>query len=408
MDPTEYLGYSVRNLARRSLRSWLTIIGMVIGVIAIVIILSISEGFNADIQKQVSAFGADMMFVYPVGNIGQTLSGGSSSLMTTSGKLRQKDVDDIKGIPGVKAVSRSLFGRASMTFKGKNITSFLIGTDRNMFDMYTDYITVEKGRFFKEGERNAIFFGADAATDYFGKDKVEVGSVVQLNGKNFRVVGIAKRIGTALSKSDDSQIYVSFDDAKDLFRGQFLPDEVGMIMIQADQGFNPEDIKTTIEHKLASNHHVRLDDLDFSVITSKQIMDIIGTVLLSVQIVLAAVALIASLVGAIGIANTMFMGVLDRMQEIGILKAVGATQREILILFLTDAALIGLAGGFIGLVLGYISLEALVALFNVPALLRLRIIAFVFIFSIGTGILAGFIPAWRAAKMDPVDALRYE
>ncbi|MFH0885105.1 MAG: ABC transporter permease [Candidatus Micrarchaeota archaeon] len=406
MDPIEAGMYGFNNLVRRSLRSWLTILGMVIGVIAIVVILSISEGFNRDINTQISAFGSDMMFVYPVGDIGSSLSSGS--LMQTSGKLRQADVDDIKGIPGVKEVARSIMGRASLSYKGKNISVFLLGTDNSMFDMYSNYIEVESGRIFKEGERNVAFFGADAATEYFGKEKVQVGSVVQINGKNYRVVGIQKKIGTSLSSQDDSQIYVSFDDSKELFRGQLLDDEVSIIMVQVDSGFHPDDIKATIERKLADNHRVKLDDLDFSVITSDQISEIVGTILLSIQLVLAAVTMIASVVGAIGIANTMFMNVLERIREIGILKAVGATKSDILAIFLIESAIIGLAGGVIGLILGYLLLQLLVDMFAVPAFLRLRIIAFVFVFSIGTGVLAGFLPAWRAAKMDPVEALRYD
>lgn len=408
MNLLEATKYSVDNMVRRSLRSWLTILGMVIGVMAIVVILSVSEGFNRDINTQISAFGADQMFVYPVSDLASSFSGGSSGLFSTSGKLRQEDVDDIKNIPGVKAVARSLFGRASLSFKGKNITGFIVGTDKEMFDMNPNYIEVESGRVFKNGERNVAFFGSDAANKLFGKDEVQVGSVVQMNGKNFRVVGVQKRIGTSLSSSDDSQIYVTFDDARDMFEGQFLDDEVGMIMIQVDEGSKPDDIKSTIEHKLAANHRVKLDDLDFSVITSAQISEIVGTILLSIQLVLGAVTLIASVVGAIGIANTMFMNVLERIREIGILKSVGATKNDILMLFLIESAIIGFAGGLIGLVLGYALLQVLVDLFAVPAFLRLRIIAFVFIFSIGTGVLAGIIPSWRAAKMDPVEALSYD
>ncbi len=408
MNILEAIVYSYNNLVRRSLRSWLTILGMVIGVIAIVVILSVSEGFNRDINTQLSAFGADMMFVYPISDLESAFSGGSAGLLTTAGKLRQADVDDIEGIPGVKAVSRGIFGRASLSFKGKNITGFIVGTDKEMFDMYSSYIEVESGRAFRNGERNVAFFGADAATNLFGKDKVDVGSVVQMNGRNYRVVGIQKRIGTSLSSADDAQIYVPFDDAKEMFRGQFLEDEVGTIMIQVDQGFDPENIKETIERKLAANHRVRLDEKDFSVITSSQINEIVGTILLSIQLVLAAVTLIASVVGAIGIANTMFMNVLERIREIGILKAVGATRSDILMLFLIESAIIGLAGGIIGLAIGYGLLQVLEDFFAVPVFLRLRIIAFVFIFSIGTGVAAGFVPAWRAAKMDPVEALRYD
>jgi putative ABC transport system permease protein len=408
MNLLEATKYSVDNMVRRSLRSWLTILGMVIGVMAIVVILSVSEGFNREINTQMSAFGADMMFVYPISNIESALSGGSAGLMSTSGKLRQADVDDIKNIPGVKGVARSLFGRASLSFKEKNITGFIVGTDKEMFDMYPTYIEVESGRIFRDGERNVAFFGADAANKLFGKDKVQVGSVVQMNGKNFRVVGVQKLIGTSLSSADDSQIYITFDDARDMFKGQFLEDEVGVIFVQADPGFSADEIKDAIERKLAANHRLRVDDKDFTVITSAQITEIVGTILFSIQLVLGAVTLIASVVGAIGIANTMFMNVLERIREIGILKSIGATRNDILMLFLIESAIIGFAGGLIGLVLGWALLQVLVDFFGVPVFLRLRIIAFVFIFSIGTGVLAGLIPSWRAAKMDAVKALSYD
>jgi putative ABC transport system permease protein len=406
MDLKDAFLYSLKNLSKRSLRSWLTIIGMVIGVIAIVVILSISEGFNKDITDQLASFGADQMFVYPSADLLSSLSGGSSALTQTSGKLYDADVEDIRGIPGVKDVARTVYGRASLSFKNKNITAFIYGADRAMFDMYGDYVQTESGRIFKDGERNVAYFAADAATEYFGKDPVRVGNVVQINEKNFRVVGVQKKIGTSLSSSDDSAIYVPFDDGRDLFAGQLLKNEVGLIMVQIDEGFNANDIKDAIERKLAANHHVRLDEKDFSVVTSDQINEIVGTVLFSIQVVLAAVTLIASLVGAIGIANTMFMNVLERIQEIGILKAVGATRNQILMLFLVESVIIGFAGGLIGLLLGMGALEILKGLFDVPVFLRLRIIAFVFIFSIGTGVAAGFLPAWRAAKMDPVEALR--
>jgi putative ABC transport system permease protein len=407
MNLNDAVIYSLKNLSKRSLRSWLTIIGMVIGVIAIVVILSISEGFNKDITDQLDSFGADQMFIYPSSDFLGSFEGGSSAFSQTSGKLYDEDVDDIRGIPGVKEVARSVYGRASISFKEKNITAFVLGADKEMFDMYGDYIETESGRVYKNGERNVVYFAADASTDLFGKDEVKVGNVVEINEKNFRVVGVQKRIGTSLSSQDDSSIYVPFDDGRDLFSGQLLDDEVGLIMVQVDEGFTADEIKEAIEKKLAANHHVRPDELDFSVVTSDQINEVVGTVLFSIQIVLIAVTLIASVVGAIGIANTMFMNVLERIQEIGVLKAVGATQRQILTLFLVESAIIGFAGGLIGLILGIGALELLKELFDVPVFLRLRIIAFVFIFSIGTGVAAGFIPAWRAAKMDPVEALRY-
>ena len=145
MELQEAIAYSMKNLSKRSLRSWLTITGMVIGVIAIVVILSLSEGFNEDIRVQLSAFGADQMFVYPISSFEDALGGGFS-LLQTSGKLFQEDVDDIENIPGVKRVARTVFGRASLSYKGKNISAMVFPMDREGLEMYGDYIEVESGR----------------------------------------------------------------------------------------------------------------------------------------------------------------------------------------------------------------------------------------------------------------------
>ncbi|MBU0590781.1 ABC transporter permease [Candidatus Micrarchaeota archaeon] len=406
MKSNDILMYAVKNITKRQLRSWLTIIGMVIGVIAIVVILSISEGFNQDILTQLSAFGADQIIVMPVSSLEGSFGGSGVGSAPTSGKILEEDVDDIRSIPGVKTVVRTLYGRASLSFKGKDITATIYPTDVAMFDMYEGYMELESGRMYKEGERNVAVFAADASTELFGKDKVSVGSVVQLNEKNYRVVGVLKKIGTSLSQTDDKAIYVPFEDGKDLFKGQFLDDEIGYAMVQINEGFEANQIKDAIEQKLIANHHVREDEKDFSVITSDQIMEMVSSVLLTSQIVLGAITLISSVVGAIGISNTMFMNVLERVKEIGILKSVGATRKDILSLFLTESAIIGLIGGSIGLMLGYGLLELLVSIFDVPALLTVNIIAFVFLFSVGTGLVAGFLPAYRAAKLDPVEALR--
>ncbi len=397
--------YAVKNLSTRSLRSWLTIIGMVVAVMALVVILSVTEGFNKDINDQLAVFGPDLMFVYPVASLEESLGGGFA-LEQTSGKLFQRDVDDVEGIPGVKKVARAHFGRASLSYKNKNITATVYPMDVEAFEMYPDYMEVEEGRLFQKSESRVVVFGADAATDLFGKDKVEVGSVIQMNEKNYRVVGIMKKIGTSLSAADDLNIYLPYDDGKELFEGQILEDEVGLIYIQIDEGFNANEIKEAIERKLAANHRVLLDNLDFTVVTSDQVMEIVGTVLVTSQAVLVAIALIASAVGAIGISNTMFMNVLERVREIGILKAVGASRNDILTTFLAESAIIGLAGGLIGLLLGF-GLTEIVESLGVPTFISLKIVIFVFLFSIGTGVLAGFIPSYRAARMSAVDAIEF-
>ncbi len=410
MDIADSLVYAVKNMGNRSLRSWLTITGLVVGVIAIVVILSVSEGFNQEINSQLSAFSPDTIIVYPSANAISTLgsSGGGVARAPTTGKLLQKDVDSIESIPGVKSVSRILFGRSSLAYKGDNITGTVFAMDRKGFDQFAGYIDIETGRLYNDGEKGVVVLGADAATQTFGKKQLSVGSVLTINGHDFRVVGVLKRIGTAFSSHDDKAIYVSYDEGKELFADQYLPNEVALVYLQIDPGYDPKQIKSIIEQKLASNHHVRMDELDFSVITAAQVYEIVSSVLTAVELVLGGVTLIASVVGAIGIANTMFMNVLERTGEIGILKSVGATRNDILKVFLIESAIIGFAGGVIGLAIGFILLQIMHDYFAIPVFLRLRIIAFVFIFSIGTGLLAGLIPSLRASKLDPIEALRYD
>ncbi|MFN7991421.1 MAG: ABC transporter permease [Candidatus Micrarchaeia archaeon] len=403
MDLKDSFSYSLKSLGLRSLRSWLTITGVVIGVMALVVILSVSEGFDKSINDQLSAFGPNQLIIFPSSSTQNLLSFGRAP---TSGKLFENDVDSINSVPGVARVSRGVYGRASLQYKAKNLTATVYGIDREFFDMYANYINVSTGRIFDKNERGVSIFGFDAANNLFGKDVVRVGSVVAMNGRDFRVVGIQDKIGGVGGGAggDDSNIYIPFDQGRDLFAGQLVPNEVGLIYVEAENGSDVNHIKDQIERKLASNHRVKLDELDFSVITQAQILDTVNSVLSLAQIVLGAVTLIASAVGAIGISNTMFMNVLERTKEIGIIKALGATRRDILSIFLIEAAIIGLAGGLIGLILGAGALQ-IIAGFGVPVFLRLRIIAFVFIFSVGTGLAAGAIPAYRASNLDPVDAL---
>lgn len=394
--------YSFKSILKSPLRSWLTIIGMIIGVIAITVILSVSEGFQKSINDQLANFGSNQMIVLPIASSKQALSF-NFGRAPTNGKLFERDVESINSIAGIKDVYRTVYGRASLSYKNKSITATIYGSDALVFDQ-PDY-SISSGRFFKDSDRSVAVFGADAAEKLFGKTKVEVGSVITINGVDFRVIGIMKRIGQSLSSSDDNAIYIPFDDGRKVLKGQLLDREINLISLKTTDSSNVNKIKSAIEQKLASNHRVRSDDLDFSVITFEQIQETINGTLGLVQVVLLAVTIIASVVGAIGISNTMFMNVLDKTKEIGVMKALGATGSEILLIFIFESIFIALSGGIIGLIFGY-GIGQLLSLVSVPVFLRLRIIAFVLIFSIVVGIFAGSVPAYRASKLDPVEALR--
>jgi putative ABC transport system permease protein len=325
----------------------------------------------------------------------------------TLGKLYQRDVDSVESITGIKSVAKCIYGRTSFGFRDKEITTVIYGIDEAFFEQWENYITLESGRYYTDNEQRVVVLGYTAAKETFGKDEISVGNTVTINGNDYRVIGILKEIGTSMSAQDDSSIYIPFEDAEDEFASQLSKDEVQMISIQLADGYTSDDVQDQIEEKIAANHKLRVDDKDFIVISSDYINETIGMLLGTLGVFLLFITLIATFVGGIGIMNTMLMGVLERVREIGILKALGATEATILSIFLFESGIIGFIGGVIGLVIG-LTLLFVAGEFGVPYWVRLRIFAFAFIFSTVVGIIAGIIPARQAAKMDPVEALRYE
>lgn len=406
MELNDIFNYAIRNLLNRKLRSWLTIIGVVIGVITIVTVMSVGEGLKNSITKELESFGTDKMFVVPINIEKSGFSAGGMS-QPTSGKLFEKDVDRILKVPGVKSVSKMVYGRTSLEFKDKKISALVYATVPSIFEEWTSMYQLEEGRFFKDSETDVAVLGNDAANVLFGKNQIKVGNFMIINDKKYRVVGILKKIGTALSQSDDASIFIPFDDGKVLFSKQLSKDEISFISIQTEPGFDTEKIKEKIEFELASLHRVTLDEKDFTVVTSDFINKTIGSVLDLLSLFLFFITMISAVVGGIGIANTMFMSVIERTKEIGILKAVGASRSDILRLFLVESAIIGFFGGLVGLVLG-LGLLFLVSQFSVPVLVKIELAAFALLFSVGVGLISGIFPARKASNMNAIEALSFE
>ncbi len=399
--------YALRDLKHRKLRSALTMVGIVIGVLTILIIVSVGDFVKKDIGDQLAMFGSDKMIVIPM----DISSMGGSSAFTTgvpqsTGKLYERDADKISKIAGVESVSKIVYGRSNIEYKNGIVTSMVYGADASMFDQWDNYMEIEEGRAFTESEQNVVVLGNDAANEMFKDKIIKVGSSIEINGEIFRVIGILKKIGTSLSQEDDSAIYIPFKKAYEMFSKTLAKDEVSFIYVRIDESYGAENIKEQIESELAASHKVSLDEKDFSVVTAEMIKSTVDAVLGVLSAFLLMIGAIASVVSGVGITNTMFMSVTEKTREIGMLKSIGAKSKEIMIIFLLESAIIGGIGGLLG-ISGGLLVSAVLNGFGIALIISKELIVGTLIFAMGIGALAGYLPAKRAANLSPLEALRY-
>lgn len=390
----------------RSLRSWLTILGIVIGVFLIVSLLSLSEGLKSTINKQLQALGGKMVMVMPGGE-----EDIFSSLMFGGSKLEKEDIEGIKNAEGVDTVIGYSFTGTTARYQDEAKQVAIAGLDpwEDSLDIMKNFQgwDLAAGRW--PAKDNEIIIGQRVANDIFS-EKVRPGSEMIIKGRRFEVAGILKSLG---SRQDDSIVYMSMDVYQDLTgekRGT-----ASYALVKLEEGADEKVIAENIEDALTKTRKRRFgtDKADFSVITSEKMGAIAGNILGIIQIVIFLLAGVAILVGGIGITNSMFTSVRERTREIGVMKAIGAKNSAILSIFLIEAGIIGISGGIGGLLLG--SLLARVVdyygqnnpSFYITATIAPWMIIFSLVFSFIVGCLAGFFPARRAAKLKPVDALRH-
>ncbi len=402
----EYFKIAVKNLRTRQLRSWLTILGIVIGVFLIMSLLSLSQGLKATVLNQLRAVGTDIVMIIP-GNI--------SDIMTTmmgGVELTEADLNTIKNTEGVQAVVPNVFKGELMNYQDKTKTVILAGMDiRNYLDIYENDIgmKIAAGRWSVAGKREVVV-GSLVPTDVFPGLKINTKATIK--GQQFDIVGILKSRG---SKQDDSMIGVDLSIYQNITgERKGAPEAIAKI----SAGYNVDQVAKSIKTNLEQNAKRRAagqqGESSYSVLTSAAVGSIVGGIMGIIQVVVFAFGSIAVLVGGIGIMNTMYTSVRERTKEIGILKAVGAKNSTIVMIFLIESGIIGLIGGLGGMIPGLGLAKLIQAIgqahpvFYIEASITPGIILFGLLFSIGVGCLSGFFPARSAAKLKPVDALRYE
>ncbi|NYZ79443.1 ABC transporter permease [Candidatus Micrarchaeota archaeon] len=398
MQHLDLLNYSIKNLTSRKLRSYLTILGIVIGIAAIVTLISVAQGVNDFIMDQLGMLGGNWITITP-GSLRQSIMGG------TTGKVTTLDGNALRAIPGVTDIMYELqIMRVPVQYKNETANAIGGGWTTNVFS-FTSLIEIGEGRPFKENERHVVVIGYNLANDLF-KDKIQVNQLIKIGNTTFRVVGITKK-STGLAAATGSMVAMPLDDAREFLGNQRLPNQVDEIGVLVADGYDVDKIGEQVTAKMRQLHHVGEDNEDFTVMTPSFIAERVNLITGTLELFLSGIAGIALLVGGIGIANTMFMSVMERTKEIGVLKAIGATDNIVLEMFLLESSIIGLVGGAIGLMLAAIATLVL-NYFGVPTEISPELAIFGLSFSVVVGAVSGFFPARRAARLLPVEALRYE
>lgn len=400
--------YSLKSLRHRQMRSWLTILGIVIGIAAVVSLLTIGAGFSAQINKQLSGLGANSVFIVPVAGAGTGMAAGGPHMMS-AGKLYDQDVERLRRVPEAGDIARILSTRSSVAFKDKGIDSTVMGIEGGVFEKMAT-IEIESGRMLVANDRKVAVIGSNIASGAFGsRYEIRVNDYLTIGGVKYKVAGVLKKSGGGFGVAAylDGGIFVPFQDARDTYTDVFGQGEISMIALRLRDGSNMTEAVDGIKREMDASHKVRPDERDYSVVTPDSIQESVNTVVSLVTLFLGAIASISLIVGGLAIANSMLTSVLERTHEIGVLKAVGARNNEILGIFLLESGAVGGIGGLLGIVAG-LSLGYIVSLFGLPVDVQPSLLAFAFTFSIAIGLVSGFLPARRAAKLAPVEALRYE
>ena len=393
-------------LRANMMRSMLTTLGIIIGVAAVVAVVSVVQGLQFTITEQLQGVGATFMVISPKAD--RDFPG----MVARQIKLTYEDSVAIEErVGGVKRLAPSIFGRATLKYRDRKHTpGFIIGADENWQDVTNQ--TVDRGRFFSrvdmQNRRKVVVIGEEVI-DELDLGPNPVGKEIYVDNYPATVIGVMESKGQSLGMNMDDIAFVPFDPAITLF-GRNAADQI-QIRLQAENTEMVEQVKDSITRLLRQRHKIpSAEPDDFEIQTQDEILETVGNILGSVTAVVGGVVSIALLVGGIGIMNIMLVSVTERTREIGVRKAVGARRQDVLIQFLIEAVTLSLVGGAIGVALGYgmgVGVANLIPNFP-PAHVPLWAVVLAFGFSALVGIFFGIYPAAKASRLDPIDALRYE
>ena len=396
MDFKELFILALDALRANLVRTLLTMLGIIIGIASVITIISLGSGSTASIVDEISSFGATIITVSPGKN--QRGPGQSSGSVTT---LTLSDADVLLTVPSVIKTSGVVSKNLSLTANGEITTASVKGVSHEYDQMYA--LTIPYGSFLSEddvlGATRDVVLGDGIVEELFGEDAEEVviGEVVRIDARIFHIIGVI---------DDSSDVLIPLTTAQKVVFGQSYLNSIAVEVSDAEE---VEAATTAIEETMLLQHDILdEDDADFSVQSSQAMTESISSVTGTLTAVISSIAAISLLVGGIGIMNIMLVTVTERTKEIGLLKAIGAKRKDILTQFLIESVVLTLFGGFIGMVLGMLFAYLGSSLLNIPFVVSISSIVLALSVSSAIGVLFGWYPANQAAKLNPIDALRYE
>ncbi|MFN8094152.1 MAG: ABC transporter permease [Vicinamibacteria bacterium] len=390
---------AVRTVRRNKMRSALTILGIVIGVAAVIVMVTLGKGATAQVTSQIASMGTNMLMIAP----GQRPGPGQSAP-----PFRVEDAEALAaGVPSLAAVSPTAQQSATAVYGNENWNTSVAGVDNAYF--VVRHWPLAAGRTFTDGEVRAgaavAVLGNTVRTKLFGGQD-PIGQNVRLGNVSAQVIGVLTAKGQAGMGDQDDTVLMPLRTVQRRFTGNR---EIRMIQVSVKDGVSTATAQAEIEQVMRGRRHITgVKEDDFHVMDMKELATMLTGTTQLLTMLLSAVAAVSLLVGGIGIMNIMLVSVTERTREIGIRLAIGATQDEVLTQFLVEAVALSSFGGLVGIALALAASFALAGVLGVPFILDGSVVAIAFLFSAAVGMVFGYFPARKAARLDPIDALRYE